>query len=356
MTATTSAPSVSWFRNSTSVRAVTGSVCRWERRAGLSTLGVLAPSLAARWLARSFLTPPRHRALPPERDALAAADGFVLPFGRGLLRAWRWGEGPAVLLVHGWGGRGGQLMALAAPILRAGCAVVTFDGPAHGSSTGRTASVRDFARAVAAVAERVGARAAIAHSMGAPAVALALAGGLSLDAAVFVAPPLSPIPFLDRLFDAVRAPGAVRERARARLERRIGAALADLDLGRSASAMRTPLLVIHDRADREVPWASGAAIASSWPGAELLTTEGLGHRRILASREVSEQATGFVVRHLTRCACGRLASEAVAGEPACSTCAIEQELFRRGLRRPPLSVAAARPAGSLSPRCTRTHP
>jgi len=208
--------------------------------------------------------------------------------------------------------------------------VVTFDGPAHGDSTGKTASVRDFARAVAAVAERVGARAAIAHSMGAPAVALALAGGLSLDAAAFVSPPRSPVPFLDRLFDALRAPGAVRERTRARLEQRIGTALADLDVARSAPAMTTPLLVVHDRADREVPWASGAEIAKSWPGAELLTTEGLGHRRILASRDVAEQAAGFVVRHLTRCACGRLASESVAGEPACSTCALEQELFRRG--------------------------
>ena len=137
MTTTTSTPSFSQVSNSTSVRAIPGSVCRWERRAGLSALGVLAPSLAAWWLARSFLTPPRHRALRPERGALAAADSFVLPFGRGLLRAWRWGEGPAVLLVHGWGGRGGQTLALVAPLLRAGCAVVTFDGPAHGGSTGR---------------------------------------------------------------------------------------------------------------------------------------------------------------------------------------------------------------------------
>jgi pimeloyl-ACP methyl ester carboxylesterase len=235
-----------------------------------------------------------------------------------------------VVLVHGWGGRGGQTLALVPPLLQAGCAVVTFDGPAHGSSTGRTASVRDFALAFAAVAERVDARAAIAHSMGAPAVALALHGGLSLNAAVFVAPPRSPLPFLDRLFDTVRAPSAVRERARARLERRIGAALADLDVGRIAPSMRTPLLIVHDRADREVPWESGAEIASSWPGAELVTTEGLGHRRILASQQVSERAAQFVVRHLARCACGRLASEAAAVAPTCSTCAIEQQLFHRG--------------------------
>jgi len=107
-------------------------------------------------------------------------------------------------------------------------------------------------------------------------------------------------------------------------------ALADLDLAESAPAMRVPLLVIHDRGDREVAFANGAEIATSWPGAELLTTDGLGHRRILASQQVSERAAEFVVRHLGRCACGRLASEAVAGVPACSTCAIEQELFHRG--------------------------
>jgi hypothetical protein len=45
--------------------------------------------------------------------------------------------------------------------------------------------------------------------------------------------------------------------------------------------------VIHDRDDREVPYAGGVATANAWPGARLFTAGGLGHRRLLSDPEVS---------------------------------------------------------------------
>ncbi len=45
-------------------------------------------------------------------------------------------------------------------------------------------------------------------------------------------------------------------------------------------------LVVHDRADREVPFEHGLELSRNWPGAELFTIEGLGHRRILKAPEV----------------------------------------------------------------------
>ena len=47
-----------------------------------------------------------------------------------------------------------------------------------------------------------------------------------------------------------------------------------------------PALVVHDRGDREVPFEHGETLARSWPGARLMVTEGLGHRRILRDPEV----------------------------------------------------------------------
>ena len=56
-----------------------------------------------------------------------------------------------------------------------------------------------------------------------------------------------------------------------------------------------PLLVIHDRADKEVPCAEGEALAAAWPNGSLVTTVGLGHRRILHDQAVIAHA----VDHLT---------------------------------------------------------
>jgi len=60
--------------------------------------------------------------------------------------------------------------------------------------------------------------------------------------------------------------------------------------------MRVPLLVIHDRDDREVGWGDGAAIAQSWPRAELVTTTGLGHHRIVSDPAVIRQVVTFLRR------------------------------------------------------------
>lgn len=321
-------------RKSTNVRPS----APWPLRAGFSALSALSTDLAARAGERLFMTPPRVAAPAREREVLAAWERFTVPTRRGALATWRRGAGPTVLLVHGWGGRGGQLAPFAPALLAAGCRVVTFDGPAHGASPGRRASVVHFADALQDLVSATGARAAIGHSMGGAALAVALARGLPLAAAAVIGSPRTPAGFFSIFGDALALPGPVRERMRARIEAWAGVRMDDLDV--TALAPRgeaTPLLVVHDRGDAEVGFASGEAIAGAWPGARLLATEGLGHRRILRDGGVIEAAVGFVTGRLPRCGCGRLASASRAaspdGVPRCAGCAVAEDLWDRGRRR-----------------------
>ena len=126
------------IKNSTTGRSV-GPWRARALRAGAACFSAAAPGLAAMAAERLFLTPPRPRRRRVPR-ALAGADAFALTAAGGTVRGWRIGEGPAVLLVHGWGGRASQLLSLAEPLLGAGCSLVTFDAPAHGLSSGRIAS------------------------------------------------------------------------------------------------------------------------------------------------------------------------------------------------------------------------
>jgi pimeloyl-ACP methyl ester carboxylesterase len=305
----------------------------WLLRAGFAAAAAISPSLAARAGERLFLRPPRRRPSHRERAALDAGEPFVVDVGGEQLRAWRFGEGPAVLLVHGWGGRGGQLASLVPPLGEAGLAAVAFDAPAHGASTGRLASGVAFAEAIAAVAERVGARAAIGHSMGAAALGWAVAGGLDLDAAVMISPPSGVARFFRRFCDGLALSSRVEDSIRERLRRRLGIAPEEFDLVRRTSQASTPLLVVHDRDDLEVPWSEGAAIARAWPGAHLSSTSGLGHRGILRDASVTAWIASFVEEHVARCGCGRLAVEDRADlGPTCAKCALERELFDRPSR------------------------
>ncbi len=81
-----------------------------------------------------------------------------------------------------------------------------------------------------------------------------------------------------------------------RAERRIGLPLGSFDMVRIAEALpdHPALLVVHDRHDAETPAAGSEALAAAWPGADLLLTEGLGHRRVLWEDAVVERVSGFV--------------------------------------------------------------
>lgn len=314
--------------NSTIVR--TSPAAPWPLRAGLSALSAVAPALAARAGERLFLSPPAVEAPRREREALARWERFAVDRRHGGLAAWRQGSGPVVLLVHGWGGRGGQLTSFAPALVEAGCTVVTFDAPAHGASPGRLASVVLFADAIAEVARVTGARAVIGHSMGGAAAAWAVARGLELDAVVAIGAPRTPATFFHSFADALRLSPGVRGAIRERVEARVGIRMEDVDVTTAAPRHHAaPMLVVHDHSDREVPFESGAAIADAWPGARLLATTGLGHRRILRDARVIDAAVSFVADHLPRCACGRLASESQApdAEPRCAGCALSDELW-----------------------------
>src|SRR5213082_3427517 len=99
-----------------------------------AVVGRVLPSLAGRLAASLFARPRRHRR--PDRERALIARGAPLPLPQGL-SATQWGAGPAVLLVHGWEGRGAQLGALVDPLVEAGYRVIALDGPAHGDSAGR---------------------------------------------------------------------------------------------------------------------------------------------------------------------------------------------------------------------------
>jgi pimeloyl-ACP methyl ester carboxylesterase len=184
---------------------------------------------------------------------------------------------------------------LVAPLLRAGFGVVAHDAPAHGESPGRSASIPAFADAIGRVAGEVGPLfGAIAHSMGGAAFSLAAARGLAARRAVFVGPPSDAAVWFHGFVRWLSLPPSAEPALRARVEAIAGERLDRLNSAVLGPRMRVPLLVLHDRQDREVPLEDGERVAREAVDGRLVVTEGLGHRRILRDPGVAEQAVRFL--------------------------------------------------------------
>lgn len=264
-------------------------------------MGVLsrtAPGVASRVAVDLFMTPRRYAPPPREREVLADAAPFTVRVGATLtMQAWRWGSGPAVLLVHGWEGRGAQLGSFVRPLVAAGLSVVAFDAPGHGASAGSRSSLPHFTWGVRGVADALDAPpfAIIAHSLGCAATTLALREGMEAERLVYIAPPLDPSDYVARFGDILNISTPVLDRMKRRIEERFLRKWSDYSLAGSAPEMTAPLLIVHDRDDDDTSYADGAALAAAWPGAKMVTTSGLGHRRILRDSSVIEAATRFVL-------------------------------------------------------------
>lgn len=277
-------------------------------RYGLSALSRVSTEAAAALTEQIFFAPPRPALSQAIIDELDRGQRLPLKVDGHPLAAWSYGAGPTVVLMHGWGGYAGQLYGFISPLLTAGFRVVALDAQSHGLSRPnkrglRRASFLDFAHGLRALEALVGPyHGIVAHSGGATATGLALARGMQVDRAVLIAPMARPERYAVRFGEALGLDEPVARRWKARAVGRLNISWDDLDLTLAGMRSRLPdALVIHDREDREVPWTDGRAIAEAWPGTELASTSGLGHRRLLADDEVVRRTVAFLrVGHRAR--------------------------------------------------------
>ena len=253
--------------------------------AGMRGLCALSPRLATGLAARLFLRPDRRRARAPAPRGVQG-HRFEVVTPAGAVAAWDFGEGPTVLLAHGWSGSAADLDALIAPLVALGFYVVAWDAPGHGQSPGASSSIPAMGQALLAVGARVGpVHAVIAHSLGAAATTFALSRGLQASRVALLAPAAQLDRFPSSFARALGLAGREREVAAA-IERRVGLPMAAIEPVALAPAFRAPVLIVHDPSDREVPYSQAEALAAAWPSAALLPAPGLGHLRLLRDAEV----------------------------------------------------------------------
>lgn len=256
-------------------------------------------SLTPRMLLRAFCTPfVKVRPTAAQQALLDAGERFTVTVPGGQAAGWRWGRGPAVLLVHGWAGRASQMTAWVPTLTRRGYSVIAIDQPAHGESPGSSTNAVIMKNILLKITARTGPLAAVvAHSLGGLVSSYAMSRGMKAGSTVLISSPSAPGPFFEQLMKMARIPTARRAEVMSGAEELLGETFDRFSTRSSWRGGDTPALLIHDRSDRQVPFSTVAQNLESIPHAEVLETKGLGHTRILDDAVVLDSSVALVAAH-----------------------------------------------------------
>lgn len=203
-----------------------------------------------------------------------------------------------VLLAHGWSGRSTQLYMIANYLLEQGYMVISFDAPAHGSSSGKSTNLIEFIEAVKTIHHEYGLfDAAVGHSFGGMVLMNVQAECSAFKCLVTVgaADKVSKIFFnfasnigLDKSFG---------KKFIARFEKKLNIQLDDKATSVVAKHITIPALIVHDVLDGDVSVSCAISIRQSLQKGALLITQGLGHTKILRNKEIALRIVNFIKQH-----------------------------------------------------------
>lgn len=261
----------------------------------LRATNALSTRLASRMLYWLWCHPIRHR--PSARELAFKQEAEVSEFhvnGVGY-KLYAQGRGPAVLLVHGWDGRGTQMMSFFGPLVEAGFRVLTFDAHGHGESPGRQTNGVIISGMVAEVARQAGGLYAIvAHSMGG-AFALDALQETAVERVALIAPPQNMEVVYQKVEKRLGIPKAPGELFKQDFARDFSNVWNRFSIEQIVAQLpHVKGLVVQDADDDFVLPHEARAVHGVWPGAELFMTEGYGHRKILRAEPVVKRVAEFL--------------------------------------------------------------
>jgi len=203
-----------------------------------------------------------------------------------------------VLLVHGWAGRSTQLFAFADKLLEKGYMVISFDGPAHGKSTGKRTMMPEFLSTVKKIDETYGPfEAAVGHSFGGMCLYNATSTFLNLKTFIAVGAGDKVSDIIQNFSRNLSLKKSSALKMQKQLEKKWRLKVDDFASHQVAKKIDIPVLLVHDTNDGDVPVSCAYNIRQNLKHGSLLITYGLGHTKILRNKEIVNKSVEFIIKH-----------------------------------------------------------
>ncbi len=264
----------------------------------IKILQFFSKSLAASFIAKTFVTPVRHSI--PEREMMmgesAKKELVHIPSLGYEVMIYTYGYSKTkVLLAHGWSGRGTQMYAIADKLLENGMMIICFDGPAHGLSKGKTTTLIEFVKTIEFIQETYGPfEAAVGHSFGSISLLKSISKGLKIDKLVVIGTEFSITNILENLIKRLQLKTSMVFQLKKHLDSVFKEDIEVFSAAESAKKVTIPTLVIHDTKDTDVDVSSAYKLRQNLAHGELLVSNGLGHRKILREASIINRIVEFI--------------------------------------------------------------
>lgn len=261
-----------------------------------SSLEKFNPRLAGKLALKLFLKPIRFKTPQREKEAVESAKMFTIQVEDYDVAIYEWGEGPTVWVYHGWSGRATQLYEITRELVKNGFKVYGIDAPGHGKSTGNESSVLLFESAMKELNRLKGPPVAyIGHSLGGAVGFLAYKNGIKIKKLVSIGAPSVSDAIMKEALSKIGAGDITFQQLKKAFIKKFKEPFNNYTaLNWVYPPPKVPVMIIHDKDDRDAPFHHAEALTNAIPNAEFYVTTGLGHNRILRDKKVIEKVLSFV--------------------------------------------------------------
>lgn len=259
----------------------------------------ISPNLAEKFARKLFITPMKHKI--PKREFHMEAESIqtklYVPSINKEIVVYSYGNSDKkILLVHGWSGRGTQLVKIADALLEKGFSTISFDAPAHGKSGSKTTIMIEFIESILELEKAHGPfEFAVGHSLGGMSILNAVKNGLQIKKAAIIGSGNSVINIVNTFVEKIGLPNKVAVIMKNNFEKKYQFEMESFSAYVVAKEVKIPVLVIHDTDDEDIPVSEAHHIIENLSDKEFLITNKLGHRKILGDDTVINKVVEFLL-------------------------------------------------------------
>lgn len=266
-------------------------------KATAQTLSLFSEQWAAKFALNLFDKPIKFPMPQREKEMDKASHQYTLtlPSTQKEIHVYEAGKGSKkALLIHGWNGRGTQMISIAKQLAKNDFTVISFDAPGHGKAKNSRAIMTDFIEAAHQLDKKYkGFDVVIGHSLGGMSTINAISRGLTTKKGIIVG---AGDIIQDIINDFVKQLGLKQNIGmilKDLFEKKYGSKVEDYTVHTQAKSIEIPILVFHDKNDKDVPYTASENIVKHLKNGTFVLTEKLGHRKILGNEDVIKKIVTF---------------------------------------------------------------